>query len=110
MISDSLLKYSDAEIASGILCGCHPVLPQFFRHFVPKLVSKVSSSRIGKLFSKKDGSDSSSGKAVLKVEPSDPRTLRGTYLELSNWDTTTGSSTVIAGGKQAETYCFEKNG
>ncbi|CAD6591223.1 MAG: hypothetical protein ASARMPREDX12_005038 [Alectoria sarmentosa] len=34
-----------AEIASGIVCGCLITMPHFFRHFAPKIVSKLSLSR-----------------------------------------------------------------
>ncbi len=29
----SLTASSDAEVGSGIVCGCLPVIPAFFRHF-----------------------------------------------------------------------------
>lgn len=32
------------EISSGIVCGCMPILPQFFRHFVPKIATAFSST------------------------------------------------------------------
>lgn len=38
----------DAEMASGIICGCMPVVPQFFRHFLPKIKSHFSSSNRSK--------------------------------------------------------------
>lgn len=34
-----------AEIASGIVCGCLITMPHFFRHFAPKIASKLSLSR-----------------------------------------------------------------
>lgn len=54
---------SDAEIASGIICGCMPVLPQFFRHFLPKLKSTFFNS--SGLYS------SPSGHSARKVKPTD---------------------------------------
>ena len=36
---------SIAEIASGIVCGCLITMPHFFRHFAPKIASKLSLSR-----------------------------------------------------------------
>lgn len=33
------------EISSGIVCGCMPTLPQFFRHFAPKIATAFSSTR-----------------------------------------------------------------
>ena len=87
------------------------MIPQFFRHFVPKVVSKVFPSRIGKPLSKKDGSDPNPGKAVPRVKPSDPRFLRQTYLELLDWDrATTSSSTVITGGKKEKIDGSQKHG
>lgn len=38
----------DAEMASGIICGCMPVVPQFFRHFVPKIKSHFSTDNRSK--------------------------------------------------------------
>ena len=32
-----------AEISSGIIAGCLPVLPALFRHFVPKMTSTFNS-------------------------------------------------------------------
>lgn len=36
---------SHGELSCGIICGCMPVLPQFFRHFVPKITSYLSSGK-----------------------------------------------------------------
>lgn len=41
MLADFLSR--DAEMASGIICGCMPVMPQFFRHFLPKIKSHFTS-------------------------------------------------------------------
>lgn len=30
------------ETSSGIICGCMPTIPQFFRHFLPKITTKLS--------------------------------------------------------------------
>ena len=38
-------RNSIAEIASGIVCGCLITMPHFFRHFAPKIASKLSLSR-----------------------------------------------------------------
>ncbi|MCJ1424105.1 hypothetical protein MMC29_001992 [Sticta canariensis] len=43
-----LAFWSDAEMASGIICGCMPVMPQFFRHFVPKIKSHFSTDNRSK--------------------------------------------------------------
>lgn len=32
----SVTLHSIAEISSGIICGCLPTLPRFFRHYAPK--------------------------------------------------------------------------
>lgn len=32
------------EISGGIICGCMPALPQFFRHFVPKITTALGAS------------------------------------------------------------------
>lgn len=40
-----ILINSIAEIASGIVCGCLITMPHFFRHFAPKIASKLSLSR-----------------------------------------------------------------
>ncbi|MCJ1470266.1 hypothetical protein MMC07_008911 [Pseudocyphellaria aurata] len=37
--------WSDAEVASGIICGCMPVTPRFLRHFLPIIKSRLLSSR-----------------------------------------------------------------
>ncbi|KAJ4294075.1 hypothetical protein N0V90_007764 [Kalmusia sp. IMI 367209] len=35
--------WAEAEITSGIICGCLPAVPAIFRHFVPKLKSSIGS-------------------------------------------------------------------
>lgn len=47
-ISVADLFARDAEMASGIICGCMPVLPQFFRHFMPKIKSRFSTDNRSK--------------------------------------------------------------
>lgn len=37
------------EISSGIIAGCLPTLSQFFHHFMPRIASRLSSGRTGKL-------------------------------------------------------------
>ncbi|CAD6582658.1 MAG: hypothetical protein ASARMPREDX12_000997 [Alectoria sarmentosa] len=102
--------WTSAEIASGILCGCLPVLPQFFHHLVPKMVAKISTFRLGKSLSKKFSSNSNTGRAAPWEEPFDPRLHQGTYLELGELDRTLGPSTVIHGGKQDSMADVQKNG
>lgn len=45
------VRLRDAEIASGIICGCMPVMPQLVRHLAPIIKSQfstyISSSRKG---------------------------------------------------------------
>lgn len=47
------------EISSGIICGCMPTLPQFCRHFIPiiktKLSSRDSSQSSSDAYSKQSG-------------------------------------------------------
>lgn len=54
------------EISSGIVCGCMPTLPQFFRHFVPKITSRLSSGRSNKPSA---GSDSKQSAGVRMRPP-----------------------------------------
>ncbi|MCJ1458495.1 hypothetical protein MMC28_008868, partial [Mycoblastus sanguinarius] len=101
-----------AEIASGILCGCLPVLPQFFRHFLPKIASKISTFRQTKSpshISKKYGSSAHTGKTASWQDPYDPRLLQGNYLELGERDKTLGPSTTIHGGKQDSMSDIQKD-
>lgn len=46
-----LILYRHGEICSGIVCGCMPTLPQFFRHFIPKLRSRLSLGKSSKVSS-----------------------------------------------------------
>ena len=39
----TLTLLRNGEIAGGLVCGCMPAIPQFFRHFVPKIKSVFSS-------------------------------------------------------------------
>ena len=34
-----------AEVATGIVCGCMPVLPQLFRHYIPKIRKSLTALR-----------------------------------------------------------------
>lgn len=105
-----IVNYRNAEIASGILCGCLPVLPQFFRHFVPKLVSKISTFRLGRSPLEKYKGASSTGRPAPWEEPYDPRLLQGPYLELGQLNRTLGPTTVIHGGKQDSMSDIQTNG
>jgi hypothetical protein len=65
-----------AEISSGIICGCLPAVPLFFRHFVPRLRSTMGSltGRKKTSASTKGTSQESSGHGVIK---------KSVYIELS---------------------------
>lgn len=102
-----------AEIASAIICGCLPVLPQFFHHYVPKLTSKISTYRQKKSpghISKHYGSSSHTTKAGSWQDPYDPRLLQGNYLELEDRDRTLGPSTIIQGGKHDSVSDIQQKG
>lgn len=42
-MTEWLKPHRVGELATGIVCGCLPVIPPFFRHFVPIIASKLSS-------------------------------------------------------------------
>ena len=42
-----LILGSEAEISSGIICGCMTTLPQFFRHYIPKIRNGLGSRSRG---------------------------------------------------------------
>ena len=50
------------EIASGMVCSCLPVVPAFFRHYMPKLTSSFKSS-LGKVKGSRSGGQESSSKS-----------------------------------------------
>lgn len=89
-----------AEVASGIICGCLPVAPKFFRH--SKL---VLNTRLGSYFqSRSPGStcSASSDAANLKKplgllhdNAHHPHSRKDNYIELNN---APGVSTVVSGG------------
>ena len=105
--------HSVAEIASGIICGCLPVVPQFFRIFVPKIASKITAIRQSKSSSqgsRKYGSSLRNGRAALWHDPHDPRLLQASYLELGQRDKISGPSTTISGGKQDRSSDVQRGG
>lgn len=89
----------DAEITAGIICGCMPVLPAFYRHVV-QLKSRVGSGRRTKDFrtsqnyhkskelnpSKSGPSTGNSRSIVAPWEDGDvdDRIIQGSYLELDD--------------------------
>ncbi len=84
LLARLLITYRVAEIASGLLCGCLPVLPQFFRHFIPKIASKYRS----KGRTTRTSAVSSSGKPLASNDGRDihPSLPEGTYIELREQD------------------------
>ena len=108
-----LTDYSEAEITTGIICSCLPTVPALFRHYVPKISSRLASSshrpdgrratiKVNRpsLFSSK-GSQSTSH----YHDPEDPRLLQGQYLELDEVTShkgldgfSEGPTTIIEGG------------
>jgi large subunit ribosomal protein L36e len=97
-----LAFWADAEITAGIICGCMPVLPAFYRHIVPHAKaclgsrSRTKDYRASRTYRKsKELSLSHSGPSVAKprnrnvVAPwedayVDSRILQGSYLELDD--------------------------
>ena len=75
---------SVAEIASGLLCGCLPILPQFFRHFILKVTSRYKT----KGRTSKTSAASISGKPLASSDGLDthPPLPQGNYLELDEQD------------------------
>lgn len=89
----------DAEITAGIICGCMPVLPAFYRHVV-QLKSRLGSGRRTKDLrtsqnyrKSKEVSPSNSGPSIGNsrsiVAPwedgdIDDQILQGSYLELDD--------------------------
>lgn len=90
-----MLIYSrSAEITSGIICSCFPVLPSFVRYFYGKLTTKLSKDRNDNsaLFTYRESSIQSPNMKTtsnLRNDRYDSRVLQRTYLELqerSGWD------------------------
>lgn len=72
----------DAEIASGIICGCMPVVPQFFRHFMPKIKSHFSSYHRSKVASDSAGVPSGENVVTPWEEFDDSQKLKGQYVDI----------------------------
>lgn len=84
---------SEAEITIGIICSCVPALPPLYRHYVPKIKSRLSyAPRSGhrsdptKSKSTKTSSISFRGtkSSSQNHDPENPRLLQGEYLELGD--------------------------
>ena len=89
----------DAEITAGIICGCMPVLPAFYRHVV-QLKSRFGSGRRTKDFRTSQNYHKSKELSPSKSGPStgnsrsivapwedgdvDTRIIQGSYLELDD--------------------------
>ena len=68
-----------AEIASGIVCGCLPNLPQFFRRYVPRVRKSLTSSFRSKSLSK---SSTSNTPKSSRARASTQALVKGSYVEL----------------------------
>ena len=55
--------YSFGEISGGIVCGCMPTIPQFFRHFYPRIKTHFGSRTLG--------NNTSSGQSVVHAKQID---------------------------------------
>ena len=87
-----MLIYSrSAEITSGIICSCFPVLPSFVRYVYEKVTSKDRNDNSA-LFTYRDSSiQSPTMKTTSNLwnDSYDSQLLQRSYLELqerSNWD------------------------
>lgn len=103
----------DAEITAGIICGCMPVLPAFYRHIV-QVKSRFSSGRRTKdyrtsqnyrkskeLSPSKGGPSMSNSRSIVAPWEDvdvDTRILQGSYLELD--DKAVGPDPGLQGAKK----------
>ena len=70
---------SNAELTSGVICACLPVVPAFFRHYVPKVRTSLSTGLSKKSASTTRSGEDHSGFASGGVKgPKD-----GSYIELN---------------------------
>lgn len=78
---------SIVELTVGVICGCLPTFPGFFRHHFPSLRSIVSrvSSKVKEINFRKPSSlhsgSSSSGKSKRKLQTKDIRVTFGTQID-----------------------------
>ncbi len=88
LVSQLLIRFANgssvAEITSGIVCGCLITMPNFFRHFAPKIASKLhSSNKSGSLHKLASIVPASSRKAAPQWHNRyDPASRHSQYLEL----------------------------
>lgn len=86
-----LIYARSAEITSGIICSCFPILPSFVRYFYGKATSKRRNEN-SDLFTYRDSSTQSPAVITfsnLWNDPDDSRLQQRSYLELqerSYWD------------------------
>lgn len=66
-------------MASGIVCGCLPVLPQFFHHYVPKVRKSLTTTRRSKSQSRSKICDTSKGS---QADTWTQALVKGNYVEL----------------------------
>ena len=89
------------EIASGLLCGCLPVLPQLYRHTAPKLSSTFNTlTRHARGRSTTDKSSEASAfrrHPTSRYRPRDPHFISGSYTELDERSPGQGLSTDVQG-------------
>lgn len=94
------------EITSGMICGSLPVLPQLFRHYIPKVASRLRSHKQSNQSSQnaprlaQGPSHNNRPFDVRSQDPYDLRLLPGDYLELHENDKRIGPRTTVGGGKQ----------
>lgn len=96
--SSSIPKIADnqpsgAEIAVGIICGCMPVLPQFLRHFVPLIKTRLNSYRRAKSGAPSNN-DVSAAAAPWVDRYNESRRLRGMGLGMTDFSVDTTLRTM----------------
>lgn len=91
-----------AEVASGIICGCLPLAPNFFRHskivLNARLGAYIQSGSPGSTCSaSSDAANLKKPLGSLHNAASHPHSRKDRYIELNS---TLGVSTVVSGGTQ----------
>lgn len=69
-------------MASGIICGCMPVVPQFFRHFLPKIKSHLGYSYRGKAESSSRGTPYAANPVIPWDDYEESHKLKGKDLDV----------------------------
>ncbi|RDL40437.1 uncharacterized protein BP5553_00416 [Venustampulla echinocandica] len=72
-----------AEITSGMICGCLPLLPNLFRHFVPKIKNSMTwggSKGTNKTNRATKGNDSEL--SAIRMDNMERKYMQGEYIEL----------------------------